>query len=301
MNALFVGLGSIGCRHLKNLKALSPDITVDALRSSARPLSTEISSLLHRELYSFDDIDTEYDICFITGPTQLHYEHIVNTLSNVRYYFVEKPIFGEPCELPFMKNQTVYVAAPLRHSKLFSVLKDFLKNEKPLAARAICSSYLPNWRPGTDYRKCYSAIKEQGGGVRLDLIHEWDYLCALFGNIDRLKSFCGNLSNLEIDSEDFAIYIAKAGEVAISVHLDYFGKEYNRKCEIICENGNITADFGSGELTHYEKGTIDCKEDANEKYLREMRHFLEITNGGNNINDAECALATLKTVLSCDF
>ena len=73
------------------------------------------------------------------------------------------------------------------------------------SARVICSSYLPDWRPGVDYRTVYSAHKALGGGVTIDLIHEWDYLVDLFGVPQKLYNFKGTYSDLEIDSDDLSV------------------------------------------------------------------------------------------------
>ena len=54
---------------------------------------------------------------------------------------------------------------------------------------------------GVDYRTVYSAHKAMGGGVTIDLIHEWDYLVELFGVPDKLYNFKGTYSDLEIDSD----------------------------------------------------------------------------------------------------
>ncbi len=298
MRALFIGLGSIGCRHIKNLKQLLPDIEIEAVRSSTRELTPDIKELLDKEHCGYNTLTGDFDLCFITNPTHLHKSAIEMTMPYAKSFFIEKPIFEKEDILPFNNDRPVYVAAPLRHTKLFAELSKIIADEKPLAVRAICSSYLPGWRPGTDYTKCYSAIKEFGGGVRLDLIHEWDYLRALFGDAEQVKCIYGNLSPLKIDSEDFAMYVAVAGGVAINLHLDYFGKQYSRSCEIICVNGTIKADFYSGKITHYEKGEIDCSEDGNTKYLNEIRHYLDVVKGSANINDAASACATLKTVLT---
>ncbi len=298
MKALFVGLGSIGCRHIKNLKHLRPDIEVEAIRSSKRALPEEVEALLSKQHSDATSLSGEYDLCFITNPTHLHYEALEQTAQYAKSYFIEKPIFQCYNTLPFSDNRPVYIAAPLRHTNLFIKLAELLKNEKCLAVRAICSSYLPDWRPGTDYTTCYSAIKEQGGGVMLDLIHEWDYLKALFGEPEQLHCISGNISDLKINSEDFAVYIAKCEGVPVSLHLDYFGRKYSRKCEIICDKGNITASFNSGIIKHYSLGWIDCREDGNAKYLREMEHYLGIVSGKENINDGNNALNTLKIVLT---
>jgi len=61
---------------------------------------------------------------------------------------------------------------------------------------------LPDWRPWQDYSQSYSAKKELGGGVVLDLIHELDYSYWLFGEFYELKSFTGKVSNLKIETND---------------------------------------------------------------------------------------------------
>ncbi|WP_298654045.1 Gfo/Idh/MocA family oxidoreductase, partial [uncultured Proteiniphilum sp.] len=60
----------------------------------------------------------------------------------------------------------------------------------------------PDWRPNTDYKKSYSAKKEEGGGVSIDLIHEWDYLIYLFGFPQEVYNLQGKFSHLDINSED---------------------------------------------------------------------------------------------------
>ena len=74
MKVLFVGIGSIGTRHLKNLhtvaneRGLSLDVT--ALRSSSRELPAETARLLNRQISALDD--TVYDLtgCPVANPTR---------------------------------------------------------------------------------------------------------------------------------------------------------------------------------------------------------------------------------------
>ena len=82
-----------------------------------------------------------------------------------------------------------------------------------------------------------------GGGVSLDLIHEWDYLKLLFGKPRKHFYLCGTKSELEIDSDDIAVYIAEYTDKIVELHLDYFGRRSVRLLELFTESGTMKADF----------------------------------------------------------
>lgn len=116
---------------------------------------------------------------FITNPTSLHVEALQQVKGRGEALFIEKPMFSaeqtrlEPGRLPAGKPESLRGRA---HAlvRCDAGLKDLLPTLHPYCARVICSSYLPDWRPGVDYRTVYSAHK--GAGRRqltIDLIHEW--------------------------------------------------------------------------------------------------------------------------------
>ena len=305
MKVLFTGLGSIGTRHLNNLhtvaRAMGVPVEAWALRSSRRELPAQVRALLQGEVYD-DERLGHYDAAFVTNPTSLHFETLRMLRDRADALFIEKPIFDRTdraladCLAP---GQKAYVAAPMRWCGVMLALKERLKDLRPYCARVICSSYLPDWRPGVDYRTVYSARRDLGGGVTIDLIHEWDYLVELFGTPLETHNFKGTYSDLEIDSDDLSVYIARYPNMLAEVHLDYFGRTYRRTVELFCREGTVTADFGAGTLTLAD-GTVEhYEEPVNERYLREMKYFLSyVRNGGaESVNPPQTALDVLKLTL----
>ena len=309
LTALFVGLGSIGTRHLNNLADLCADrgwtLQADALRSDVtRPLRPGVAEKLHTQYTDVTALPAHYDLVFITNPTSLHAEALRTVYGRGEALFIEKPIFSaEQSHLDLgdylPAGQKAYVAAPMRWCGTMLALKKALPALSVYSARVLCSSYLPGWRPGVDYRTVYSAHKDMGGGVTIDLIHEWDYLVELFGKPEKMYNFKGTYSHLEIDSDDLSVYIAQYPTLLCEVHLDYFGREYRRSIELLCKNGTVTADFGAGTLT-LEDGTVqNYAEPVNERYLREMAYFLDYaqSGAGPSVNTPETALDVLKLTL----
>ncbi len=302
---LFLGLGSIGTRHLLNVVQYCNDVNaefvIDAVRNDTKKkLDDQIARYIRKQYSYLDSITEHYDIAFITNPTYRHFVTLEKYISCVEHFFIEKPVFSE-CNIDIGKlslhpNGIYYVACPLRYTKVLQYVKNNIDCTTALAVRAISSSYLPDWRPGTDYRKTYSANNSMGGGVAIDLIHEWDYLCWLFGEPSSVVSIQSKVSNLEITSNDIAIYIGKNEHLTYEVHLDYYGRKTIRELQILMPEETIIADIANGVIKYlcadYE---IKLSEDRNEYQMQEIRHFFECIQGKClNDNSIENAYKVLK-------
>ena len=281
----FCGLGSIGSRHIRNLCSLlkkrNDDFVIDLYRSEIKPLPEDIKPLVSREYLFSDSIINQYDIVFVTNPTSLHYVTILKFIGYTKSFFIEKPIFDvtdvDESIFEELKGIDCYVACPLRYNPVLQYVKESIDLNMVSAVRAISSSYLPDWRPGQDYRNCYSAHKSMGGGVGIDLIHEWDYLTSFFGFPEKCYNIQDKISNLEIDSEDIAVYIAKIGNKVIELHLDYFGRRTMRKLELYMPEDTIICDLISSTIDYLVSGKhISFKRDRDEVQTLELKHFLDI-------------------------
>lgn len=286
MRVCFMGLGSIAARHIRNLRDLyGADMEIDVARSgNGGPIDESLGKLITHVYQKGGAIPRDYDVIFITNPTKLHYSALEETLDHGRHFFIEKPVFETGEEdierLRLREDSVYYVACPLRYTNVIQYLKEKIDFSWIYSMRCISSSYLPQWRPGMDYRNTYSAKRALGGGVAIDLIHEWDYICYLIGTPMRVRSFMGKKSDLEIDSDDIAIYIAEYQDKMVEVHLDYFGRVPVRKIELYGRDEVIEADLLEQRISY--KTTSECVElyeDRDSYQKKELIHFFRIING----------------------
>lgn len=300
-----VGAGSIGLRHLQNivnvLQKSHVAYEIDLIRSGKGPdLNSDISAHICKTYLLKDVVPDDYDVVFITNPTYKHFETVKAFVPRTKHMFIEKPVFDTPdvsaSELQLKNESVYYVGCPLRYTNVIDYIKTKLKDEKIYCVRAICSSYLPDWRPDQDYRKSYSAHAMQGGGVSSDLIHEWDYLLYLFGEPEKIFNIRGRFSDLEISSDDLSIYIAKYVDKAVEIHLDYFGRSPIREVHLFTAKDTIVGDIINSEIRYLRKQkTISFREQRNDCQLKEIEHFFDIIEGKClNDNDVFTALKTLR-------
>ncbi len=307
MRVAFIGLGSIGTRHLHNvtefLDEQGRDYEIDIYRSGfGGPPDGAMSGMPIRLIPLRDNTPIEgmYDAVFVTNPTALHFATLERFQNNGKSFFIEKPVFhtaeADLSRLPGLAGKVCYVACPLRYNAVLQYVKEHIDCRRVICARAICSSYLPDWRPGTDYRACYSAHTDMGGGVDIDLIHEWDYLLNLFGPVTEGYAITDRLSALELDSNDLAIYIARTERTALELHLDYFGRERIRELLLFLPDETIRCDIQHGRVIYLRSGeTVVLEEDRNEFQKREIRHFFAIVSGEKeNDSTIEHALQALR-------
>lgn len=305
MKVCFVGLGSIGTRHVKNLKQIldskNQELIVHAYREGSRSLQKDVQDILDKEIFKKTDLDNDYDIVFIANPTNKHFETVKLFSNKTTNMFIEKPVFDksdvsfEELKNMLSKNGIYYVAAPLRYTEVLKKVQNIVSENKVYSVRAICSSYLPDWRPNVDYREVYSAHKDQGGGVSIDCIHELDYIFYLFGFPKESFNLRGKYSHLEIDSEDLSVYLFKYDDKIVELHLDYFSKNKERTIEIYTKKGVFKGDFYRNQII-YPNGEIEKFDvETNQMYLNEMNTFLSMIEGKvENENSIEHSMEVLK-------
>ena len=297
----FFGMGSIGKRHLKNLvKTLNErkiEFKIDVVKRK-KEIDNEVKDYINN-IYIVDEfIPSFYDIVFIVNDTSVHIETLNLMKDYSNNFFIEKPLSLNlnGFELKNYKDKKIYIACPMRYSSVMDYLKKNIDFTKVYSVRAICSTYLPDWRPTIDYRNNYSAKKELGGGVTLDLIHEWDYLTYLLGFPEKIFNLNKKVSHLEISSDDLSIYIAEYKDKLVEVHLDYFGRIPTRKIELFLKEGTIIGDFIKNTVT-LENGREIALADEIDDYIKEINNFLDIIfNKKDNFNDLNHAYKVLKLI-----
>jgi predicted dehydrogenase len=310
MKILFTGLGSIGLRHLKLLKQRNEDHRFLAYRSGKGGNIKKYSDV---EEYADlqQALQEKPDVVLITNPTHLH---IPTALSCARAgcdLFIEKPLsdsLGGVAELEKLaveKDLITYLACNLRFHPVLVKISELLEAGKIGAVRYFrveCGSYLPGWRSGRDYRSSYSADPNRGGGVLLDLIHEIDYSCWLFGLPDNVKGAARKISDLEIKSNDFSEMIFEYdADLSGSIQLDYFSQVPRRTVEIQGEKGMLVGDLLKNNVklqTTEAEELIEFEEGMESSYESQLDYFLEHVKEHKKCeNDIQQGKKILKLVL----
>ena len=171
MDICIIGLGSIGQRHLRNIHAVAAQRGIDVATDVVEPRELDYldaaTRAFVRQRFTAPDGIGRYDMIFVTNPSQLHAETLAAVRDRADFFFVEKPVFTQALDgdalAPYADERKFYVACPIRHTRVYGFLSEFVPRNKVYCARAICSSYLPEWRPGTDYRRTYAAQEGSGG------------------------------------------------------------------------------------------------------------------------------------------
>lgn len=298
MRALIVGLGSIGQRHLANLRLMEPAVQITIWHQRSKPQDVVAApSLADCVVYSLEEaLDTKPDVALITNPASLHIETGLALAQQGIHLFIEKPLSNtmnrvdELLHLCRERSLVVMIGYNFRFYRPFQVIQQALTERRVgrvLALRAEAGQYLPDWRLGVDYRQSVSARRKLGGGAVLELSHELDYVRWLVGEVKAVSAQVGHLSDLEIDVEDLVEIILQFRTGAIgNLHLDMIQRPATRTCRIIGTEGTLTWDGTSHRVRVFSTATKTWSDlhpagmiDRNEMYIAELRHFLDCARG----------------------
>jgi predicted dehydrogenase len=305
MNILIVGYGSIAKKHISSIYKYINLPIIYALRSKKNYI--EIPNI--KSISSIDEIKCRIDFIIISNPTKFHSETIFKLLSHNIPLFIEKPVLNDLIyadkikKIIFDNSLLTYVACNMRFHPSLIYLKSFLERSKNKIneVNIYCGSYLPNWRPTVDYRKSYSSIKEMGGGVNLDLIHEIDYCVWLFGIPIKTNLFNRKVSNLEINSYDTTQLFLEYANFNTNISLNYFRIDSKREIEILFEEYTLKVDLLKNTITDLTNNTIIYNKmfDIQETYDKQMNYFIDcIALNQIPMNSFSESIDVLKIVLN---
>lgn len=315
MHILVVGCGSIGRRHLSNLRQLGVE------RLSACDIQADRLEQVRLEI---GDVETFSDLgaalaarptaSIICPITAYHIPLARQALEAGCHLMIEKPLshsregVDELLEMAERQGRVVMVAYSMRfHPGLRQVkaVLDAGRLGKIYSVRASCGQYLPDWHPWEDYRKFYMSKRALGGGAILDISHEIDYLTWFFGDVARVACMYGTLSDLEIDSDDLGeiLFGFRSGVIG-SLHLDLLQRTYRRTLEVVGSEGTLLWDYVKQQVEVFTVSaggweSLPYTDERNVVFRGEAQHFLDCLAGrATPLVDGRSGKRTLEIVLA---
>lgn len=299
MHALIIGLGSIGRRHLTNLRQLEPKAEITVWRPHAAPGKAGDPVLeADRVVHSLEEaLERRPDMAIVAVPATLHVETGLVLARAGIHLLIEKPIAAaldgvdhliETCR---SLRVALMVGYNLRFYEPLKRMREALlegRIGRLLSIRAEVGQYLPEWRPGRDYRETVSARRKLGGGAVLELSHELDYVRWMAGEVSSVTAEMGHVSNLDLDVEDMAEVLLRFHNGAFgSVHMDMVRRPSARTCEAIGSEGTLGWDGSSHRLRLYSAGSRTWEDlhpavelERNTTFIEELRYFLTCVREG---------------------
>ena len=241
-NIIIIGSGLISKKHDLALKKIQKKV--------------ELKKISSRQFEKFKKEDFKKinilkpNLIIICSPATKHYNNFKQIEKNFEKInvLIEKPVFEKFYKIKKKLKNNYYVGYNLRFHPVILLLKKFLKNKKIFSINITSHSYLPKWRK-IDYRKSVSAKKKLGGGILLELSHEFDYLKWIFKDIKILHSFNKRVSRLQIETDDILNLTGQVNKKTLfNLNMNFFSTITTRLIKIDGNNFSLNADLIKNEI-----------------------------------------------------
>lgn len=301
-----IGFGSAGRRHAALLSERGCQVVVADPDDERAAAAAAAGYTIAEE----PDLMGRADLVVIASPNHLHAAQLAAAVAAGRDVLVEKPLAVAPSpdvitslERARDAGRIVGVGCNLRFVSAIEACRDRLAAGavgRVLRVNADFGYDLRRWRRDVDWRAAYSSRRDEGGGVLLDAIHEFDYLYWLFGDVARVACFAGSRTSLRIDVEDVAAVLLEfASGVLGSIELDYASAVYRRGFNVVGEEGALTWRWQQPQLMlEREDGTTEIPvAGVDDMYERLTDDFLEaVADRRPSRTPGEDGLAVLRIV-----
>lgn len=252
-----LGVGSIGMRHFRNLRAMGHDII------AWDPVADNDAGIPSRER-----VIAAAEALIIASPTSQHYQDLVDCMATGKPTFVEKPIAATHIEWSQLQNfestKQLFVGFNLRFHRGVMQAKQWLEGGtigKPIWARFAVAQKSER----RDYLR---------DGVILNWAsHEVDLALHLLGPA------CVKCAAADEDETLVDMVLEHANGCRSIVHADYLTSPEHRAFHISGENGMISVSLPDPGLCCLNSTVRAPHNSFDENYVAEMRAFLDRIEG----------------------
>ncbi len=282
-----VGIGSIGSRYVNWLSDLGCSVCAyDSDPQKIQKLSNNIK--VCDSLDKFVKWGPSFVV--IAAPPAHHLDVFEALAAENRHIIIEKPIASNIADAEKIQaisnrfQKKVHVVSNMRFHPAFEAIEQnvgFVGSQ--IFARAHFSHRLSQMRPnGTNV---FASERECGGGVILDCVHDIDLMNYLFGPLDLVYSWQGQIGPDQISSEDYAeiLCVSKSG-VRIAMHFDFISRWKRRGIELVGSDGTIlwTSEGRSPEMmtvstlknNHEDHIIKEYVQNPDKAYIKMLQSFL---------------------------
>lgn len=304
MKILMTGLGSIGQRHVRNLRKLyGNEVELIAFRS--RGLKTTFSDDL--KIREGVDLEAEYgitpyykleealaqkpDAAFITNITSRHMETALACAKAGCHMLIEKPLSHdmegaeELGRIAKEKGLKIFMGFQNRYHPSVQRMKESFESGElgnPVYGSCEFSERVITMHRYEDYRDTYMAQKKMGGGPVLNLqMHDLDILQWILGRPLEVSAQLKYSSGLEIDVEESAqaVFTYKGG-MPVYAHTDFIQYPPVHCFKIAGDHGRIEADLIAARTVKYigdEPAQVWEEKDfiRNDMFIEELKDFFD--------------------------
>ncbi len=246
---LVIGLGSMGRRRIRNLKALGIE-TIAGYDTNPTRIDAAVESYSIRPFLDFEEALSEFspDAILISTSPEHHMKYAFSALKSGIPCFIEASVVHseEIAQLDRESEKKKVIMAPSCTMKFFQgpkLLKQLIIDEvigRPISYTYATGQWLPDWHPWEDIADFYVSRRETGG-CREIVPFELTWLNDLFGTPQPISCRKYHLSELNADIDDSYYFLLQhPGGLVGSLNIEVISRPTpTRELRVIGESGII--------------------------------------------------------------
>lgn len=325
MKCLVIGLGSMGKRRVRCLKALGLtnilgfDIRIDRKNEAIEKYGIEVA-----EDYGSIDLK-KFDLIIVSTPPNNHFAYTADAIKNNIPCFVEASVslddVKKTIEIANTASSFVAPSCTLKFHPMIEKIKETVVSEKYGVVTNFtyhCGQYLPDWHPWERIHEFYVSNRETGGAREI-VPFELTWLTDIFGLPRKVKGFFAKTMEMGASIEDTYAFSLKFDDFIGSMVVDVVSRYATRSLLLNFENAQLRWNWEDNLFKIYEpekdswltfaskQGKAQVGYNKNiveDMYINEIKSFVKgiknNTEFPNNLENDKNILEILKQIEDSD-